>query len=407
MIGVEEHVRRILDTVEPLSPIDVPVEQAQDCVLAEDVVSPLDLPGFDNSAMDGYAVKVSDIAAATADSPVMLPVVGDIPAGSTERTRLVEGQTVRIMTGAPLPDGAEAVVQVEQTDHGVVRVAINQAVPAGLHIRRIGSDVRQGDLVLDAGVTIGPAQVALLFAVGRRRVRVHPKPRVAVISTGSELVSGRLPGFGEVIDSNGPMLTACAQDAGVVVYRVGAVPDDPHSVMEALTDQLVHADAIITTGGVSAGAYDTVKEVLSRLGTVQFDKVAMQPGMPQGFGTIGESPTPIFTLPGNPVSSFVSFEIFVRPALRKMAGQLGLFRRSEHAVVVGGWTAPAGKTQFARAVIGVDGEGRRIVRAVGAQGSHILGGLAQANCLAVVPEDVTEVHDGDLLRCILLERGRR
>src|SRR6185437_5067540 len=147
-----------------------------------------------------------------------------------------------------------------------------------------------------------------------RRVRVHPKPRVAVISTGTELVSGRMPGFGEVIDSNGPMLTACAQDAGVVVYRVGAVPDDAHALMETLTDQLVHADAIITTGGVSAGAYDTVKEVLSRLGTVRFDKVAMQPGMPQGFGTIGEASTPIFTLPGNPVSSFVSFEVFVRPA---------------------------------------------------------------------------------------------
>jgi molybdopterin molybdotransferase len=407
VIPVEEHVRRILDTVAALSPIDVPVEQAQDCVLAEDVVSPLDLPGFDNSAMDGYAVKVADVAAATEDSPVTLPVVGDIPAGSTDRTRLVDGQTLRIMTGAPLPDGAEAVVPVEQTDHGVVRVRISAPAPAGQHIRRIGGDVRKGDLVLDAGVVIGPAQVALLCAVGRRRVRVHPKPRVAVISTGTELVSGRLPGFGEVIDSNGPMLTACAQDAGVVVYRVGAVPDDAHALMEVLTDQLVHADAIVTTGGVSAGAYDTVKEVLSRLGTVQFDKVAMQPGMPQGFGTIGEASTPIFTLPGNPVSSFVSFEVFVRPALRKMAGHLGLFRRSEHAIAVSGWSAPAGKTQFARAQLGIDGEGRRTVTPVGAQGSHIIGGLAHANCLAVVPEDVTQVREGDLLRCILLERGRR
>jgi molybdopterin molybdotransferase len=407
VISVEEHVRRILDAVRALPPTDLPVEQARDCVLAEDVVSPLDLPGFDNSAMDGYAVKVADIAAATVDSPVSLPVVGDVAAGSTDKARLVAGQTVRIMTGAPMPDGAEAVIPVEATDRGIVRVAVNASVVPGQHVRPVGGDVRRGDLVLESGVVIGPAQVALLFAVGRRRVRVQPKPRVAVLSTGSELVEGRLPGFGEVIDSNGPMLTACAMDAGALAHRVGVVRDDPHTLMDALTDELVRADAIITSGGVSAGAYDTVKEVLSRLGTVTFGPVAMQPGMPQGFGTIGESGTPIFTLPGNPVSSFVSFEVFVRPALRKMAGHHGLFRRSEHAVAVKGWKAPAGKVQFARAIIGLDGEGRRTVELVGSQGSHVLGGLAQANCLAVVPADVTEVHPGDLLRCILLERGRR
>jgi molybdopterin molybdotransferase len=408
VISVEEHVRRILDTVTALPPTEVPVEQAQDCVLAEDVVSPLDLPGFDNSAMDGYAVMVADLVAATADSPVTLPVVGDIPAGSTDRTRLVAGQTVRIMTGAPMPDGAEAVLPVEDTDHGVVHVQLRASVVPGQHVRLVGGDVRKGDLVLESGQVIGPAQVALLYAVGRLRVRVHPRPRVAVLSTGSELVQGRLPGYGEVIDSNGPMLSACAHDAGAVVYRVGPVADDPHTLMETLEQQLVRADAIITSGGVSAGAYDTVKEVLSRLGTVRFGKVAMQPGMPQGFGTLGQGRTPIFTLPGNPVSSFVSFEVFVRPALRKMAGHQGLFRRSEHAVALSGWSAPAGKTQFARAVIGSDGEGRRTVEIVGpSQGSHVIGGLAHANCLAVVPEDVTQVRPGDLLRCMLLERGRR
>jgi len=407
VIPVEEHVRRILDTVQPLPPTDVQVQQAQDCVLAEDVVSPLDLPGFDNSAMDGYAVMVADVAPASTRAPVTLPVVGDLPAGSTDRAYLVDGQAIRIMTGAPMPDGAEAVVAVEDTDRGVVRVQVTAPVTPRQHVRAAGSDVRKGDLVLESGGVIGPAQVALLSAVGRRRVRVHPKPRVVVLSTGSELVQDRMPGFGEVIDSNGPMLTACVVDAGAVAYRVGVVPDDPHTLMETLTDQLVRADAVITSGGVSAGAYDTVKEVLSRLGTVEFGKVAMQPGMPQGFGTIGEADTPIFTLPGNPVSSFVSFEVFVRPALRKMAGHRGLFRRSEHAVAVKGWKAPANKVQFARAVIGVDGEGRRTVQLVGSQGSHVLGGLAQANCLAVVPVEVTEVHEGDLLRCILLERGRR
>jgi molybdopterin molybdotransferase len=407
VIPVEQHVGRILDTVQALTPADVTLEQAQDCVLAEDVVSPLDLPGFDNSAMDGYAVVAADVEEASASAPVTLPVVGDLPAGSTDRSSMVRGQAIRIMTGAPMPDGADSVVPVEQSDRGIVRVQLRAAAKPGQHVRAIGGDVHRGDLVLDAGVVVGPAQIALLAAVGRRRVRVHPKPRVVVISTGNELVADRMPGYGEVVDSNGPMLTACVIDAGAIGYRVGPVPDDPHALMETLTDQLVRADAVITSGGVSAGAYDTVKEVLSRLGTVQFGQVAMQPGMPQGFGTIGEAATPIFTLPGNPVSSFVSFEVFVRPALRKLAGHVGLFRRSEHAVAVKGWKAPAGKVQFARAVIGLDGEGRRTVELVGTQGSHVIGGLAHANCLAVVPEEVTEVHQGDLLRCILLERGRR
>ena len=407
MISVEEHLRRILDTVQALAPSDVTLEQAQDCVLAEDVVSPLDLPGFDNSAMDGYAVVAADLSGASEDSPVVLPVVGDLPAGSTERASLVAGQSIRIMTGAPMPDGADAVVPVEASDHGIVRVSLRAGAKPGQHVRRTGGDITKGETVLEADTVIGPAQVGLLAAVGRRRVRVHPKPRVVVISTGTELVTDRLPGYGEIVDSNGPMLTACVVDAGAVGYRVGPLADDPHTLMEALTDQLVRADAVITSGGVSAGAYDTVKEVLSRLGTVKFGKVAMQPGMPQGFGTIGEDATPIFTLPGNPVSSFVSFEVFVRPALRKLAGTAGLFRRSEHAVVTKGWKAPAGKVQFARAVIGTDGEGRRTVELVGSQGSHVMGGLARANCLAVVPEEVTEVQQGALLRCILLERGRR
>jgi molybdopterin molybdotransferase len=407
VISVEEHLRRILDTVQALTPSDVTLEHAQDCVLAEDVVSPLDLPGFDNSAMDGYAVIAADVADASADSPVTLPVVGDLPAGSTERSRLVRGQSIRIMTGAPIPDGADAVVPVEASDRGIVRVQLRAGATVGQHIRLAGGDIAKGDVVLEAGAVLGPAQLGLLAAVGRRRVRVTPKPRVVVISTGTELVTDRLPGYGEIVDSNGPMLTACVVDAGAIGYRVGPLADDPHTLMETLTDQLVRADAVITSGGVSAGAYDTVKEVLSRLGTVQFDRVAMQPGMPQGFGTLGEESTPIFTLPGNPVSSFVSFEVFVRPALRKLAGHVGLFRRSEHAVVTKGWKAPLGKVQFARAVIGTDGEGRRTVELVGAQGSHVIGGLARANCLAVVPEEVTDVQEGALLRCMLLERGRR
>lgn len=409
MIPLEDHLRRCLDAVAPLEPLELSLLEAQDCVLAEDVVSPLDLPGFDNSAMDGYAVTVADVAGADEAAPVRLPVVADVPAGSTRQARLVPGQAVRIMTGAPMPVGAEAVVPVEDTDGGIREVELRASVPAGRHVRRAGTDVRTGDLVLSAGAQLGPTQLALLAAVGRSRVRVHPRPRVVVLSTGTELVEpGRTPGFGQVVDSNGIMLTAAAIDAGARPYRVGVVRDEPQEFLRTLTDQLVRADLVVTSGGVSAGAYDTVKEVLSQLGTVWFGKVAMQPGMPQGFGTVGEDHTPIFTLPGNPVSSFVSFEMFVRPAIRKMAGHQGLFRRSETARALESWTAPPGKVQLARGELGTTEDGERVVRLAGpSQGSYVLGGLAAATCLVVVPENVTRVEVGDELRCLVLDRRRR
>lgn len=409
MITLEDHLRRCLDAVAPLEPLELSLLEAQDCVLAEDVVSPLDLPGFDNSAMDGYAVTAADVEGVDESSPVRLPVVADVPAGATHQARLVPGQAVRIMTGGPMPAGAEAVVPVEDSDAGIREVELRASVPAGRHVRRAGSDVRAGDLVLTAGAQLGPAQLALLAAVGRSRVRVHPRPRVVVLSTGSELVEpGQTPGFGQVVDSNGIMLTAAAIDAGARPYRVGVVRDEPQDFLRTLTDQLVRADLVVTSGGVSAGAFDTVKEVLSGLGTVWFGKVAMQPGMPQGFGSVGEDHTPIFTLPGNPVSSFVSFEMFVRPVIRKMCGHQGLFRRSETATALESWTAPPGKVQLARGELGTTEDGQRVVRLAGpSQGSYVLGGLAAATCLVVVPENVTRVEVGDELRCLVLDRRRR
>jgi molybdopterin molybdotransferase len=348
------------------------------------------------------------VAAASSEHPVELPVVGDIPAGSTTAQHLAAGQTMRIMTGAPLPSGAQAVVPVELSDGGVRSVLLSAAAPSGQHVRVAGSDVRAGDRVLSAGTLLGPTQLALLAAVGRARVKVHAQPRVVVLSTGSELVDpGVTPGFGQVVDSNGIMLTAAAIDAGARPYRVGVVRDEAGTFLQTLTDQLVRADLVVTTGGVSAGAYDTVKEVLRGLGTVWFGKVAMQPGMPQGFGTVGPDATPIFTLPGNPVSSYVSFEMFVRPAIRKMAGHRGLFRRSETATALEGWSSPPGKLQLARAELGTAEDGSRVVRLSGAQGSHVLGGLARASALVVVPEAVTRVEAGDDVRCLVLDRRAR
>lgn len=400
MISVEQHLDRILSTVRVIRPFELGVLDAQGCVLAEDVTARAPLPGFTNSAMDGYAVHAADVAAATESDPVVLPVVNDIAAGNTNALSLAEGQTMRIMTGAPLPRGADAVVPVESTDAGVVRVAIRQPVKVGQHVREAGEDVEAGDVVLRRGTLLGPGQIALLAASGVARLKVVPRPRVVVISTGDELVEvGRQPGFGQVVDSNSVMLTAAVTAVGATPFRVGGVRDDARELMETLEGQLVRADAIITTGGVSMGAYDTVKEVLSRVGTVQFDKVAMRPGMPQGFGLLGEEQVPVFTLPGNPVSALVSFHVFVAPALRAMAG------RPEPSYPPGYVSAVAaepmvsvpGKMEFLRVVLDDDR-----ARLAGGQGSHMLGSLAAADALAVIPEDVTQVREGDELECLPL-----
>jgi molybdopterin molybdotransferase len=340
------------------------------------------------------------VAGASEESPVVLPVVNDIAAGNTNALSLVAGQTMRIMTGAPMPRGADAVVPVEQTDGGVVHVSVRAAPEPGQHVRPAGEDVLEGQTILRSGTLLGPGQIALLAAAGLARVRVVPRPRVVVLSTGDELVEpGREPGFGQVVDSNSVMLTAAVRSVGATPYRVGGVPDDARQLMETLEGQLVRADAIITTGGVSMGAFDTVKEVLSRVGTMQFDKVAMRPGMPQGFGVLGEEQVPVFTLPGNPVSALVSFHVFVAPALRAMAGRPEKAWPPGYvpAVAAEPWQSVPGKMEFTRVVF----DGDR-VRLAGGQGSHMLGALAAADAFAVVPPEVTEVAEGDHVDCLPL-----
>jgi molybdopterin molybdotransferase len=399
VITVEQHLNRILGTVRRLPGIDIGLLDAHGCVLAADVASDVDLPGFPNSAMDGYVVRAADVAGASEDTPAHLPVVGDIAAGNTKALSLAPGQSMRIMTGAPVPRGADAVVMVELTDGGLAKVAIRQEVAPGQHVRDVGEDVRTGDVVLPAGVLLGARQIGLLAAVGVDRVHVVPKPRVVVLSTGDELIEpGNRPGFGQVVDSNSVMLTAALRELGVVPFRVPKVRDDARLFRETLERELLRADAVITTGGVSAGAYDTVKEVLSRVGTMSFDQVAMQPGKPQGFGVLGDDETPVFTLPGNPVSAMVSFEVFVKPALRRMAGRPDHELELVDATAAHDWTSPDGRTQFARVRLRRNGDGPTVAL-VGHQGSHVLGGLASANALAVVPADVTHVAAGDVLRC--------
>lgn len=405
MRSVEDHLQAVLAGVGPLAPLDVTLVESRGCVLAEDVTAPWPLPAFDQAATDGYAVRAEDLLTASDGKPTRLAVIDDVPAGYRASHDLDAGQAIRIQTGAPVPEGADAVVPLDRTDGGMREVAVTRGVRAGDHVRHRGDDVELGEVVAPAGTVVGPREIALLAAVGRGRVSVHPQPRVVVLSIGSELVEpgGQLaPGL--VADSNGVTIAAAVQEAGALAYRVGPLRDDASTLLATLEDQLVRADLIVTTGGVSAGAYDTVKSVLSRLGTVDFTKVAMQPGTPQGHGTLGPDDTPIFTLPGNPVSAYVSFEVFVRPVIRRMLGHERIYRPVVRAVLVDPLPSPAGRRQFARGVLAVE-DGRYVVRPAGGQGSHMLGGLSRANALVVVPEDVTEVKPGEAVAVLRLDEG--
>jgi molybdopterin molybdotransferase len=351
-------------------------------------------------------VAHADVASATQESPVHLPVVGEIGAGQATLLAVSPGTTVKIMTGAPVPAGADSVVPYEWTDRGVANVVISRAPVKGQHVRPKGQDVSQGDLLVQAGTVLGARQIGLLAAVGRASVRSRPRPRVVVISTGSELREPGSPlGHDSVYDGNSFLLAAAARQAGAIAYRVGIVRDEPRAFLSSLNDQLVRADLVVTSGGVSMGDYDVVKEALSPLGTVWFGGVAMQPGKPQGFGVVGEDATPIFTLPGNPVSSFISFEMFVLPALRRMMGRLPYTRPTLEATLTHAVSSPPGRAQYLRGEL-VDGVGREVtpkVSPVGGAGSHLIGDLAQANALIVVPTDTTRVEAGERVTVVPLD----
>ncbi|MGW7053831.1 molybdotransferase-like divisome protein Glp [Streptomyces sp. NPDC054887] len=426
--SVDEHLEDILAAVKPLEPIELQLLDAQGCVLVEDITVQIALPPFDNSSMDGYAVRTSDVSGASEEFPAVLTVVGDVAAGSGETLSVGPGEAARIMTGAPLPPGAEAVVPVEWTDGGAGggpavtmraasgapegatgEVRVHRPVEARAHVRARGSDVQAGDPALAAGTVLGPPQLGLLAAIGRATVRVRPRPRVVVLSTGSELVQpGERLAAGQIFDSNSFALTAAARDAGAIAYRVGAVTDDADTLRSTIEDQLIRADMIVTTGGVSVGAYDVVKEALSSVGDgdgpgggVDFRKLAMQPGKPQGFGSIGPEHTPLLALPGNPVSSYVSFELFVRPAIRALMGLKDVHRPTVRATlsVDKPLSSPSGKRQFLRGTYDAQ---TGAVTPVGGTGSHLVAALARADALIVVPEDVTELEPGAGTDVVLL-----
>lgn len=390
MRTVEEHQRVVAGLISARPAVTVPLADALGLALADDVVAPLSLPGFDNSAMDGYAVLAVDVAAASADNPVKLPVAEDIPAGRTDLLTLTPGTAHRIMTGAMLPAGATAVVPVESTDAATDIVAIFSSSSEGRHIRRAGEDVTAGMTVLSAGEVLSPAALGLAAALGFAELKVIPRQRVLVLSTGTELVTPGTPlQPGQIYESNAVMLAAALREAGADVTTAPATSDDVALFRETLAGHAKDVDLIITTGGVSAGAYEVVKDALT--GDVEFVKVAMQPGMPQGAGRLTDTPngTPIVTLPGNPVSALVSFEVFIRPPLRAAMG-LTSERPRRSATLTEKLTSPAGKRQFRRGVVGSDDE----VSSYGPPASHHLRWLATANCLLDIGEDVVELAAG-------------
>ena len=404
MRTVAEHRAALLADLEPLPPVRMPTLDTLGLVLAEGVVAATDLPGFDNSAMDGYAVRAADLAGASPEHPVVIDVDGDIAAGDTRAHVLTPGHAMRIMTGAPLPEGADAVVPVERSDGGVTRAALTLEPEVGRHIRHRGEDVRSGDVVVRAGVRIGPGHVALITAANVPEVSVHPRPRVAVFSTGDELARVGSPlKHGQIVDSNGAMLAALVRAAGAQIAYVGHLRDDAEEVSALLSDLPGQPDLVLTTGGVSMGAYDTIKEVLAGSG-VQFVKVAMRPGMPQGYGRVGARHTPIVTLPGNPLSSLVSFHVYVLPMVRRLAGLPAAADPADgtfEATALTDWPAAEGKVEWTRVVV-ERGEAGLGVRPSGGQGSHMLGALADGSALALVPATVDAVRRGDHLRCLPL-----
>ncbi|MGH3876306.1 MAG: molybdopterin molybdotransferase MoeA [Actinophytocola sp.] len=393
-LSVDEYRLRLASLVPAAPVVPTPLAECVGRVLGEDVVSPVALPPFDNSAMDGYAVRAADVAGADRGAPVRLPVPEDIPAGRTDVVALRAGTAHRIMTGAPVPPGADAIVKVEDTDGGEREVTVRAAVEPGTHIRLAGEDVAEGVTVLRAGTVLGSAQLGLAAAIGRAELPVHRQVRVLVLSTGSELVEpGKPLRHGQIYESNSVLLAAAVREAGAAPTVLRFVPDDVDAFHATIAAQ-EGADLLVTSGGVSAGAYEVVKDALAGQG-VEFLRVAIQPGGPQGCGRLGS--LPVVTLPGNPVSTALSFELFLRPALLAAMGHRDVARPRVRATTTEALRSPRGKRQYRRAHL----EGTSVTP-IGGPGSHLLASFAAADCLLEVPEDVTELPAGAETDVLLL-----
>jgi molybdopterin molybdotransferase len=407
MRSVDEQLARVVAAAVRPAPVRVAISESQGLLCAEEVVAERALPGFDQAAVDGYAVRSVDVQAAN-EEPVQLPVVGEIPAGSRQPRRLQPGQAVRVATGAPLPTLADAVVPLGYTDGHAVKVTVQRSVPSAAFVRRTGEDVQTGDVAVRRGSAIGAAQVGLLAAVGRNKVLVHPRPRVSVISLGEELVDvDRTPGQGQVYDVNSYALAAAARDAGAEVSRVGIQPTDPRRMREVVEGRLLLSEIVVVAGGVGGVIGDEVRAALADLGDVDVTRVAMHPGSVQGFGRLGPDAVPTFLLPANPMSALVVFEVLVRPLIRAALGKRNPYRRAVSARLLSPLTSTKGRRGYLRGQLLRDADnGEYLVQPLGTSGSHLLASLAEANCLIMVDEDVTDVSVGEEVTvCFLAQRG--
>jgi len=421
--SVEEQQARVMAAAVAPRPVRVAIAEAQGLMCAEEVVTERPLPGFDQAAIDGYAVRSVDVAEVGESGPggddpddgdiggieVRLPVVGDIEAGARTPSRLQPRQAARVQTGAPMPTLADAVLPLRWTDGGESKVRVLRSVPSGAYVRRSGDDVQPGDIAVRAGAIIGAAQVGLLAAVGRDRVLVHPRPRLSVMSVGSELVDvSRTPGNGQVYDVNSYALAAAGRDAGAEVTRVGIASIDPKELREVVEGQLNRAEVVVIAGAVG-GAAEAVRSALSPLGEIDVDRVAMHPGSVQGFGQLGPEGVPTFLLPANPVSALVVFEVMVRPLIRSSVGKRQSMRRIVEARTLSPISSVVGRRGYLRGQLMRDQDtDDYLVQVLGAPGpsSHLLATLAEANCLVIVPSDAEQIRTGEIVSvAFLAQRG--
>ncbi len=409
MLTAAEASARLMRDMVPRPGASVPLLDAHGLVLSAATTATVTLPPWPNAAMDGYAVHADDVVAASALSPVTLPVTETIAAGAFPTRSLARGHAARIMTGAPAPEGADTVIRVEDTDGGEATVIIRDARDARRNIRPAGEDVRAGEALLPAGSWLGGAQLGLLAAAGVPDVFVHPRPRVAILSSGNELVplsevaearAGR-----KIVSSNSIALAALVREAGGVPVEFGIVRDDPDALAAALREAAARADIIVTTAGVSVGAFDyTRAAVRAAGGTIDFWKVRLRPGAMLGAGTVGA--VPWLGLPGNPVSAVVTFELFVRPIIRRLMGHVHCLPRSVTCELAEPLRTAGGTTYLLRASLAPRAEGPPLASLAGLQGSHVQSALARGNALLVVPPDSARAAAGTLLRAIPLGEDR-
>lgn len=401
---VEAHLDEVLGGIAPLQPFELSLLDARGCRLAADVIASVPLPAFSSATCEGYAVRVQDVANATPEHPARLLLVDAVAPGARPRLAVVPGAAVRVRLGSAMPEGAEAVVPADAVAQVGEHVEVIETVRLGEHIRREGAELEQGATLLPHGARIDARRIALLGSAGVGRVLAHPRPRVVIITIGDELVE---PGTkllpGHVSDSNGVMLSALVQQLGAVAYRVGPVADDADVLEQVLADQLVRADLVVVAGGVAASSYETVLDVANRLGSMEIHRVQMVPGTAQGFGHLGDDRIPMLTLPGYPAAAFVSFEVFVKPVILRMAGAEQLSPRMVRAELLTGIRSAAGRRQFipSTRVPGEDG----VLRVQPLHSEHVTSELAQADCLLVVPDAVEQLVAGDRVDVMALDGG--